>query len=191
MNEISLFIRKLTVPPVFAALMLIITYVAHPEYYGSFWHFAAGIVFLAVLPVLAYPLQKYIPKFRSKGREGQRTIAMLFSAAGYFLGTGISFLYNSPIQLKIIYLEYLLCGILILLFNKLLRLRASGHACGIVGPVLLLAYLKLYIPAIIGTVLIIPVFVSSVKTKRHTVFQLIAGSIIPIAALIFIHFIII
>ncbi len=183
MNKLSLFIRKITVPPVFASLLLILVYIAHPAYFGSAWQFAVGLLCLAVFPLLAYPLQKYIPKFKDKGREGQRTLAMIFSFVGYLSGTVVAFACAVPIQLKIIYLEYLLCGITILVFNKGLKMKASGHTCGIVGPVLLLVYFKQFIAAIVGALLIIPVFISSVKTKRHTPKQLVGGSLIPLAVL--------
>jgi len=76
-----------------------------------------------------------------------------------------------------------------LVFNKLFKLKASGHACGIVGPVAMLIYLQMYIPAIVGALLIIPVYVSSIKTKQHTPTQLIIGSAIPIIMLVIDHLI--
>ena len=183
MNKLSFFIRKITVPPVFAASLLIIAYIIYPHYFGSILQMLGGLVFLCVLPLLAYPLQKYIPHFKDKGRDGQRSLAMIFSAVGYLLGTLVAFITNAPVELKIVYLEYLLCGIAMLVLNKVFKLKASGHACGIVGPVLLMLYFKMYIPAVVGTLLIIPVYVSSLKTKRHTAAQLIGGSFIPLVAL--------
>ena len=183
MNKLSFIIRKITVPPVFAASLLIIAYIIYPHYFGSIWHMLGGLVFLCILPLLAYPLQKYIPHFKDKGRDGQRSLAMIFSAVGYLLGTLVAFITGAPMELKIIYLEYLLCGIAMLVLNKVFKLKASGHACGIVGPVLLMLYFKMYIPAVVGTLLIIPVYVSSLKTKRHTAPQLIGGSFIPLVSL--------
>ena len=183
MRKISSLIRKVTIPPVFAALLLVAVYVAYPHYFSTLWQLAAGLFFLTVLPTLAYPLQKYFPHFKDRGRDGQRTLAMLFSFAGYLLGTITVYVTSAPLQLKLIYMEYLLCGAAMLLLNKGFHLKASGHACGIVGPVILLLYFRLYIPAIIGTALIVPVYISSVRTKQHTAAQLIGGSIIPAVVL--------
>lgn len=183
MNTLSGIIRKLTIPPVFAATLLITIYITFPHYYNSFWGLIGGVFFLTVLPTLAYPLQKYIPHFKSRGREGQRSLAMIFSFVGYLVGTLIAFLSSASIELKVIYLEYLFCGIGMLFLNKVFRIKASGHACGVVGPVLLLVYFDLYIPALIGAALILPVYISSVRTKQHTISQLIIGSIIPLATL--------
>lgn len=183
----SRFIRKITVPPVFAALLLLILYVASPEAIGGPWQLAGGMVFLALLPLAAYPLQPYLPRFRNKGRDGQRTLAMLFSALGYLLGIVTAYATDAPQPLKIVYWEYLLCGVAMLLINKLFRLKASGHACGIVGPVLMLAYFEKYIHALIGALMVIPVFIASLKTKRHTFEQLLGGSAIPAVVLVFVH----
>ncbi len=187
MNKISKVIRIITVPPMFAAVLLITVYIAFSHYYGSIWHLLGGILFLTVLPTLAYPLQKYFAHFKDRGREGQRSLAMIFSFFGYLLGVVVAFAFSAPTQLKIIYLEYLLCGVGMLLLNKVFKIRASGHACGIVGPVIMLLYFGLYIPAIVGTVLIILVYVSSIKTKRHTASQLIVGSVIPAVVLGIVH----
>ncbi len=189
MNKISLVIRKITVPPVFAATLLIIAYVMHPSYFGSLWHLFGGLFFLCGLPLLAYPLQRFIPHFKDKGRDGQRSLAMIFSAVGYLIGTLVSFIAQAPFQLKVIYLEYLLCGISMLVINKVFKLKASGHACGVVGPVFMMIYFGMYIPAAVCTLLIIPVYVSSIRTKRHTAWQLIGGGAIPLAMLCVIYLI--
>ncbi len=187
MNKIFLMIRKITVPPTFAAALLILGYIMYPDYFGSVWQLVGSLVFLCVLPLLAYPLQKYIPHFKDKGRAGQRSLAMIFSAVGYLLGTLVAFITKAPVEYKIICVEYLLCGISMLVLNKIFKLKVSGHACGIVGPVLMMIYFKMYIPAAIGALLIIPVFVSSLRTKQHTAWQLIGGGFIPLVVLCCIH----
>ena len=188
MEKLFKLIRKITIPPVFAAALLIIVYISHANYFGSIWLLVGALFFLTVLPTLAYPLQKYIPKYKDRGREGQRSLAMIFSFWGYLLGTVVAFIFSAPTELKIIYLEYLLCGIGMLLLNKAFKVKVSGHAYGIVGPVLLFVYFGLYIPAIVGTALVLPVYISSVRTKQHTLPQLIGGSAIPAVVLLMIVF---
>ncbi len=189
MNKIALFIRKITIPPVFAVVLLCSVYVTHPAAIGSVWQLIAGILFLAGLPTLAYPLQKYIPHFKDKGRDGQRNLAMLFSFAGYLLGTVVTLWQDAPVELKIIYLEYLFCGISMLVLNKVFKLKASGHACGVIGPMIMMVYLGLYIPAAICALFAVPVYISSVKTKRHTPMQLLGGALIPLVMLLIVHLI--
>ena len=172
-------IRRITVPPVFAAALLLIVYMTHTDYIGGIGHLLGGLFLLVVLPTLAYPLQKYIPKYKDRGREGQRSLAMLFSFAGYLLGTTAAFVFSAPVELKLIYIEYLLCGIGMLVLNRVFHIKASGHACGSVGPVIMLVYFGLYLPAIIGAMLVLPVYVSSIRTGQHTMPQLFGGSTIP------------
>ena len=144
-----------------------------------------SIFFLCVLPILAYPLQKYIPYFKDKGREGQRNLAMIFAMLGYVLGVTANLFLNATETLWLIYVEYLLSGLLIVIFNKVFKLRASAHACGVAGPTVMLAYLGVYFTAIPGMLLYVASFISSIIMKRHTWQQFVGGTFIPMAVLAF------
>ena len=183
MNKVYKIIRVATVPPIMASVLFIVL-----GAYGILgWiDTLLGILFLGILPILSYPLQRFIPYYKDKGREGQRSLAIVFSVAGYILGCVLALIFQAPLNTVLfIYLDYLISGVLIAIFNKLLHLKASGHACGIVGPVAMLAYWGLYIPAAIGAVLTVFVFISSIKMKRHTFLQLVGGSLITLSALLF------
>ncbi|MGN0364749.1 MAG: hypothetical protein ACI4E5_02265 [Suilimivivens sp.] len=188
MEKIFYFIRKITVPPVFAIAFLIVIYFMESAIFTSVWQLIGGIIFLGILPISGYPLQKYIPYFKEKGREGQRSLAMIFCVTGYLIGTFIVFATKASSELCIIYLEYLLSGIIMIVFNKGFHLRASGHACGIVAPVLLFIYFNMFIPAVIGGLFVIPVLISSLKTKRHTMPQLLGGCMISAVCLVIIKY---
>ena len=138
MRKVAKIVRVLTVAPIMALLMLVIMYFNKSELFGSLTNFILSIVFLTILPLLAYPFQPLIKKFKDKGREGQRTLAMIFAVAGYICGCLSALLLRAPKFVLIIYLTYLLSGALIMLFNKLFHLKASGHACGVTGPFALL-----------------------------------------------------
>lgn len=118
MARIFKVIRKITVPPIFAAALLITVYIFHTSYFGSIWHLIGALFFLSALPTLAYPLQRYFKKYKDRGREGQRSLAMIFSFVGYLLGTLTAFVFSAPAELKLICLEYLLCGIGMLLLKR-------------------------------------------------------------------------
>lgn len=188
MEKTFYFIRKITVPPIFAMAFLVVIYFMKPFIFTSVWQLIGGIFFLGILPIIGYPLQKYIPYFKEKGREGQRSLAMIFCVAGYLLGTFTTFVTKASPELCMVYLEYLLSGIMMLIFNKVFHLKASGHACGIVAPVLLFAYFNMFIPAVIGGLFVIPVLISSLKTKRHTMPQLLGGCMISAVCLIIIKY---
>ena len=182
MNKLLYAVRVVTIPPVFAAALLLTMSAARPGLLSA-GQLLCGLLFFGVLPAAGYPLQRCIPYFKEKEREGQRTLAMLMSAAGYLLGLCSACLTRAPKELHIIYLEYALCGLAVLAFNRGFHLRASGHACGIAAPVLLLAALRLWWPAAVGAALVIPVGVASVMSGRHTVGQILGGYAIAAACM--------
>lgn len=182
MSKVSKFIRVLTVAPIMALLMLVIMFISNSGLFGSVINFILSIVFLTVLPLLAYPVQPLIKKFKDKGREGQRTLAMIFAVAGYVLGCLSALLLRAPKFVWIIYVTYLLSGALIMLFNKLFHLKASGHACGVTGPFAILVCFG-HICGYIGIPVLAAVYWASLKMKRHTIRQLLGGTLIPVFAL--------
>lgn len=84
------------------------------------------LFFLAVFPLLAYPLQRFLPKFRENGREGQRHLAMLFAFVGYLLECIMNTVYQAPAQMVFIGWVYLVSGVIVLLANRLLKLRPAA-----------------------------------------------------------------
>ena len=84
-------IRVITVAPVLALIMAGLVAGSCKDVFPSSWHLAYSIFFLGVLPLLAYPLQKYIPAYKDKGREGQRNLAIIFAVAGFAMGCVMSF----------------------------------------------------------------------------------------------------
>ena len=180
-------VRRLTAAPILAGALLVVLGIHRRTFFSSPWQWIASLLFLSVLPLLAYPLQRYFPRFRDQGRRGQRTLAMIFAVAGYLLGCGFCLIFSASRELWMVYLEYLLCGAVLLLFNKAFHKRASGHACGVVGPVLVLLYFGLYPQAIVGVFLTVLTWIASVRTGRHTLLQLLGGSLIPLGVLIFLR----
>ncbi len=182
MKKAAKLIRILTIAPLMAAGMLILLFFTKPEILGGLPSFWCAILFLTVLPILAYPMQPLFPHYRELGREGQRSLAILFAVAGYILGCVSNLFFSAGLGMWIIYLEYLLSGMGILICNKVFRLKASGHACGVAGPVVLLIYFG--VPAaIFGTVLLGLVLAASLITKRHTWQQFLGGAFISVASM--------
>ncbi len=183
-QKITKIIRVLTVAPLMAFFTLFTLFLCSRYSFGnSVMLFLLSVFFLTVLPLLAYPLQPVIPGFRKKGREGQRNLAMLFANGGYILGCITNLFMDAPTVLWIIYLEYLFSGMLILIFNKVFKLRASAHACGVIGPGVMLFSFGIYPALAVSVALWGAALWASLCMKRHTVPQFIGGSLIPIAVL--------
>lgn len=172
-------LRKCTVAPLLAAGMLVFLYAVQPALFGSIGGLLRQLLFLSLFPLLAYPVQPLIPSFREKGREGQRHLAMLFAFAGYLLNVLVNLVTGTAGELARVGWVYLLSGMTILLCNRLLCLRASGHAAG-VGAVIGLLALSGHPGTLAVTLpLLVLVFWASVAAKRHTLPQLISGVLIP------------
>ena len=78
-------------------------------------------------------------------------------------------------------LTYLLSGVCIFISSKVFKFKISGHACGVFGPVGVLFYFGLFIPTAVGILLGALVYYASLKSGRHTLPELIAGTVLPIA----------
>ena len=172
-------IRILTVAPIMAFFLFTVTYIFRNQYFDSIWQYIYSVFCLTVLPLLAYPLQRFIPGFKDKGREGQRTLAIIFSCIGYLLCCVFGLIFSQSSQLWMIILTYLFSGVGILISSKVFKFKLSGHACGVLGPCCVLFFFGLYIPAIIGIGLAGLVYYASLRSGRHTLPELIGGSVLP------------
>lgn len=176
-------VRVITVAPFMAALMLTVIWFAHPESYLNFGHYLYALGALTIFPLLSYPVSVIIPPIRKKGRDGQRNLAIVFSVIGYIAGIlGSVFFGAGRIEL-LIFLTYLLSGVSIALSSFVFGVKASGHACGVSGPIAMMIYV-LGLPYAAMYALLGAVVWASLKIKRHTPVQLVLGSIIPVAAML-------
>ena len=67
---------------------------------------------------------------------------------------------------------------IVLIVNKFFKIHASGHGCGVVGPVILLLMLSSYVAAAIYALSAIFVCISSIRSKRHTLPEFVGGALI-------------
>lgn len=178
-------IRTITIPPLLVSTLLVALYFLRPEIYHSASELFAAIVFLAVIPTAAYPLQKLIPKLRDTGREGQRKLAFVMSITGYTAGFIVAMLTDVTNELKFIYGTYLVSVILLIIFNKVLHFRASGHACGVFGPLIHAVYFMgwWWLPPC--AIALAAVVWSSLYLTRHTKSELFLGGMSALAGFLF------
>lgn len=183
MKKLCFAVRILTVAPVIALITFSILHFVSPEITGSILNYILAIVFICVLPILAYPLQPITPHFKGKGREGQRTLAIIMSVLGYIGGIICAFALGMPDKMQAILMTYFLSGVLIFLFSKVIKIKASGHACGVAGPIVFLTYV--YGPvALLGLPVLGLVYWASLKMGRHKLGELIWGTLIPVASML-------
>jgi len=182
--KLAKVIRVITVPPVMAAwLILTLRFGAEPAFLDTS-EAGMALLFLALLPLMAYPIAAAVPSLRAKGRDGQRDMAFALSLAGYIGGWAYSRFWTARPLLRFLFGVYLFSVVILLIFNKLLKLRASGHACSISGPILTIcaALRGWWIPVCLA--LFALSLWSCVRTKRHTVGEYLLGTLSVIMAMI-------
>lgn len=175
-------IRVVTTAPVFAAILTTLLYLLLPDGFASFQHYLAALGCLVALPLLAYPVSYAVPCLRKKGRDAQRTLAVIFSVIGYIAGFLIGVLCGGTATEKVLFGTYLISGIGIALCTAL-RFKASGHACGCSGPIAMLAVFAS--PWFLtGYMLLAPVVWASKRLGRHSAVQMLVGAVIPVVAML-------
>lgn len=180
-QKLAKAIRVVTVPPVFAGLLCVILYARTEGAFSSPGHFLAAVFFLGVLPVLSYPVCAAVPALREKGRKAERNMGLIFSVAGYVCGAAFCRLTGGTAMERLIYGTYLVSG-LGLAICTLAHFRASAHACGCSGPIMLLAvYVSPWF--LLGYILLGAVMWASRSLDRHSPGQLIGGSAVPVLAM--------
>ena len=179
-NKLAKFIRAVAIPPTFVIILAICLYFLNPTAFRHMGDLTVTVITLGLVPTLAYPLAKILPKFKEKGRAGSRALAFVTSAIGYVGGTLYAFLTDATNDLKFIFGGYFIALLALTVFNKVFKLKASGHACGILGPLLYAVYffgLGWLIPcAAIGYAVVW----ASVYRGSHTPKELILGGMCAI-----------
>lgn len=172
-------IRIITVAPLAAAALIMILYCTVTGAFTDYIHLATAILTLCIMPLTAYPISLIWNK--SVRRSRQRKLAIILSVAGYIAGFVFAMCSQSTVTEKVLYGTYLISGALIAASTFVFHIKCSGHACGIAGPIVLLSF-DVSPWFALGFVLLIPVFWSSLKIKRHTPAQLISGAVVPALA---------
>lgn len=176
------FVRILTAPPIFAALLCVFLYLLLPGNFASPVHFALALGFLTGLPLLAYPIAALIPALRRKGRDGQRDLAVVFSVIGYVGGFLYALLFDGAATELVLYGTYVLSGLAIGV-GTLAGFKISGHACGCSGPLAMLA--TFVSPWFLAGYCLLPfIFWSSRCLGRHSAAQLLTGAALPVLAMV-------
>lgn len=177
-------VRIVTAPHFMAMTLSTLLYISMGETaFASRLHYAESLFTLGILPMVPYLICAVIPSLRRKGRKLERTLGIVFSVLGYIMGTLFSLFGGGTAVETTLYLTYLISGAAIALLSFAMHFKASGHTCGVSGPAAMLVYYlgAAFIPMF---ALLIPVFMSSLKLRRHSVSQLIVGSVVPVVSML-------
>lgn len=182
LDSIAKIIRIITVPPVLVTALLLLVWGNEPEIFAVPYSLPVAVITLGIFPVLSYVFWALIPSFRRKGRDAQRKIAFVFTFIGYLAGMLYGWISHVPARLQLIFNSYFLTVAVLFVINFLFKIKASGHSASVTGPLL---FCVVYIGWIaLAPCLLIEAasFWASLRTKRHTMTQLLIGALIPAAA---------
>lgn len=182
--KIAKFIRVVSIPPVMVTLLFVVLFAYKGEIFNNAAEAIVPIVLLGIVPVLAYPCQRFFPRFMDEGRDGQRKLAFIFSLVGYSAALVWALLARVGATLKLICLSYYFSAVILTILNKFMHIKASAHACSLTGPLVLLMLLvdwKICIPALAFAGL---VAWSSIYLKRHTGKQFVFGASVYLLAIL-------
>ena len=170
-------IRIVSVPPVMVGILLVLLFILRDDVFATPVEFIVSLGGLTVLPVLAYPVSAIIPALRKKGREGQRSLAMYFSTVGYVAVFVYGLIARVGTGLMHIYAGYLFSVVIILIGNKVFKVRISGHACSVSGPLVYSGYFLGIWGIVVGVVCWGAILWASLAMKRHTFREFVFGTL--------------
>lgn len=175
--KIAHIVRVVCVPPVMVGILLVLLFTLRDDVFANVAEMVISMLGLTVLPILAYPVAALIPAIRKKGREGQRSLAMYFSTVGYVGVFVYGLIAHVGTGLMHIYAGYLFSVIIILIGNKVFKVRISGHACSVSGPTVYSAYFLGIWGIIVGVFCWAAILWASLVMKRHTFKEFILGTL--------------
>jgi len=187
MNKLAKICRVITVPTVLFLIMLLTTYFVSTSFVNYDYEFYIPLALIGFFPIVAYIVSFIVRKVKKQDKDGgrklQRKLAFVFSLIGYVSAFVLSLALNFNSPIKELTSRYFFTVAFLTVFN-LCHIKASGHASGIVGPMLLLCHY-------LGWIYIIPCiavyalsFWSSIYLKRHTVAQFAIGTLCAASAFV-------
>lgn len=174
--------RIITIPPFMITGLFLIFWNTKREIFQDLSQLLWSVFFLGIMPVLAYMIHFAVPQFREKGRALQRNMAFGFTAAGYLMAVVYGICVNVSSELKKIYCIYFSAVIILSVLNFGLKKKASGHACSIVTPVIVLVLNAQVSWALVFLAVGVLSVWSSLYLKRHMPKELFWGGCCSIIA---------
>ena len=176
-QKVFKLISVVSVAPLVAFYVLTALYLHDKTIFGGSLWYILSVIFLTLLPLSAYGFERLIPSIRKQGRKGERKLAFVMCIAGYVLGAAASLIFDAPQGIKMVFMGYLVSGGILAIVNSVIKIRASGHACGIAGPYIMLLYFfgrKVWYLIF----LLVPIFWVRKRMGRHTYQELISGTLV-------------
>lgn len=171
-------IRIFSAPSLTAILFMVILKTYAPEAFPSWMEIKISLFFLSVMPISSYVIWAFVPSLRKQGRKSQRKLAFIFSGAGYIGAFTYGVFISGNHDLAMVTTIYLISVVFLIFCNKVLHIKASGHSCGVAGPMIGCVYYFGVVGLLVGGSIYLIVLWASVETDRHTVEEFLGGTFI-------------
>lgn len=169
-------VRVVTVPALTSGCAMTLLWLSDTVIYHSLRDYLVVMFGLTAVPLMSYLFTAGIPKLREQGRETQRKYAMYFSAAGYLVAFGYGLIAYTTGPYRVITGTYVISIVLLLVLNKGMHFKASGHACSTAGPLVAMSYFLGGWYIVAGAAVCALVIWASMEQKQHRFWELMTGS---------------
>lgn len=171
------WVRILTTPQISAIALVSLLVIQRQEMFCGIWDYLVSVFFLGIFPLLAYPIARIIPTTHSMGRKAERGLAFIFCLLGYLILYVYGLCFSVDRQLFLLFETYFFSGLILAAVNVCFHIKASGHACGTTGAILLAgSFLDWQWSIIFALVFLLSAW-ASITLERHTVQEFMLGSI--------------
>ena len=181
-HKIAMFIRVISIPPLMVTYLLALLFFFRDGVFATTGEFITALAALAIFPALAYPFAEIVPPLKKGGRPAQRKTAFVFSVIGYIGGFFYALTAGFSKPVLTIFTAYLASLLFLVLFNKVFKIRASGHACSVTSPMFFATYYFGPIALLPSALLYAAIFWASLVTKRHTVREFLLGTLVCVVS---------
>jgi len=173
--------QLLNVPMLSGALVTVIFFKLPIDIPNRMAGFGWALVFISLIPLAS--LFFYIPgkvKDWTKVIKRQRTASFILMIISYPIGFIVLKLINAPRIFEAIAVNYTLITLGLIIFNLILRYKASGHAAGVAGPVAAMFYFFGLAAAPLAALIPLTIF-ARIAAKGHDVWQQVTGAVMSIS----------
>ena len=150
--------------------------------------FSWALLFISLIPLCS--LFFYIPgkiKDWPAILKRQRTASFVLMIISYPIGFLVLRLSHAPRIFEAIAVNYTLITLGLIIFNLILRFKASGHAAGVAGPVAAMFFFLGPPAAPLVTLIPLTIF-ARIAAKGHDFWQLVTGSLMSVLITVLVLF---
>jgi len=173
--------QLLNVPLLSGALITFIFFKLPTDIPNRVGGFGLALLFISLIPLCS--LLFYIPgKIKNWPTiiKRQRIASFIIMIISYPIGFIALRLSNAPIIFEAMAANYTLITLGLIIFNLILRYKASGHTAGVAGPATAMLFFFGFSAVPLVTLIPLTIF-ARIAAKGHNFWQLITGSVLSIS----------